>query len=128
MPSDSHKQPGLPARCDLCGREAAPAKPYTLLSRVVPGPEKTISLASPETASLTSDTKFKAHDFAVCSRCHGRKNVYLIISLALLAGWVWMAVESKGPLFPLLGLFVIFGFAIPPPRYGHEVPGLGPVN
>jgi hypothetical protein len=81
VPSDSHKQPGLPARCDLCGREAAPAKPYTLLSRVVTRPEKTISLAPPETASLTSDTKFKAHDFAVCSRCHGRKNVYLIISL-----------------------------------------------
>jgi len=117
VPSDSHKQPGLPARCDLCGREAAPAKPYTLLSRVVTRLEKTISLAPPETASLTSDTKFKAHDFAVCSRCHGRKNVYLIISLALLAGWVWMAVESKGPLFPLLGLFVIFGFAIGSGRF-----------
>jgi len=112
MPSDAQDRSPAGVRCDLCGRETPRPKDYRLLSRVVTRPEKTISLAPPETASLTSDTKFKAHDFAVCSRCHGRKNVYLIISLAMLGGWVWLAVESKDFLFPLLGLLVILGFSI----------------
>lgn len=106
------KRPAAPARCDLCGREATAAKPYALLSRVVPRPEKRISLEPTDASSLTSETKFKAHDFTVCSRCHGRKQIYLVISLVMLAGWIWLAVESKGPLFPLLGLAVILAFAI----------------
>jgi hypothetical protein len=111
MSSDLHKQPSVPARCDLCGRETPGPKAYRLLSRVVPLPDKRVSLTPAETSSLTSETKFKTHDFAVCPRCHDRKMIYLVISLAMLAGWIWLAIKSDAPLFPLLGLVVILGFS-----------------
>ncbi len=117
MPSDSHKKPAVPARCDLCGREATPAKPYTLLSRLVPRPEKRISLEPTDSSSLSSETSFRTHDFTVCSRCHGRKMVYLVVSLVMLACWVWLALRSQGPLFPLIGLVVIFAFVIGSGRF-----------
>ena len=117
MPSGAHDRSPAGVRCDLCGHETPRPKDCRLLSRVVPRPEKTISLAPPETASLTSDTKFKTHDFAVCPRCHDRKTIFLVVSLAMLAGWVWLAVESKGPGLPLIGLAVILVFAIGSGRF-----------
>jgi hypothetical protein len=117
VPLRSQKGPAAVVRCDLCGREAKPAKPYTLLSRVVPRPEKRISLEPTDSSSLSSETTFTTHDFAVCPLCHGRKTVYLVISLAMLAGWVWLALKSRGPLFPLIGLVVILAFVIGSGRF-----------
>jgi len=114
MPSDARGQSTTVGRCDLCGRETARPEAYRLLSRVVPLPPKSvsISLESTDKSSLTSETKFKTHDFSVCPRCHNRKTFYLVISLAMLAAWVLLAMKSNDPAFPLFGLVVILGFAI----------------
>ena len=50
MTSASNEKRPVPARCDLCGREAMPGKPYTLLSQVVTRPEKKVSLEPTDTA------------------------------------------------------------------------------
>jgi hypothetical protein len=112
MPSNPRDRPGVPARCDLCGRETAVAKPYTILSRVVPLPEKRSSLEPAATSFLSSETRFRTHDFGLCTRCHGRKIVYLVVALALLAGWIGLAAASKGPGLPLIGLAVILAFLL----------------
>jgi hypothetical protein len=111
MSSVSVKQPTVPGRCDLCGRVSPRMKAYRLYSRVIPLPAKKVSLEPTGVSSLTSETQLKAHDFSVCSRCHDRKTIFLIISAVMLAGWIWLALRSDSPLFPLLGFFAILGFA-----------------
>ena len=111
MSSVSLKQPTILARCDLCGRVSPRMKTYHLFSRVIPLPAKTVSLKPTGVSSLTSEAKLKTHDFAVCSRCHDRKTIFLIISVAMLAGWIWLAIRSDDPLFPILGFLAILGFA-----------------
>jgi hypothetical protein len=91
------------AVCDLCGRGAAQLKPHILFSRVIPRSEQRVSPQPAETSVLGSETGFRRHDLLVCGRCHGRKWIYLFASLAMLAGWIWLAVESRGCGPPLAG-------------------------
>ena len=110
MTSASHEKRPVPARCDLCGREAMPGKPYTLLSQVVTRPEKKVSLEPTDTAPLRSEAGFKSHDFVVCSRCHGRKFVFLGAALVMTGAWIGLAMRSKGPGPFLIGALVLVAF------------------
>lgn len=93
--------------CDLCGRDAMPGRPYTLLSQVVMRPEKKPSLEPTATASLSAEAGSKSHDFIVCSRCHGRKFVFLGAAIVMMGVWIWLALRSKGP-----GPFLIGALAL----------------
>lgn len=100
------------ARCDLCNRESDQFKSYNMFSRVIPLPDKTISLTQEGSAPLKQEIVFRARVYKVCTRCNNRKMVFLVVALAMLAGWIWLAIESDGPLFPLIGLVIIIAYAI----------------
>jgi len=110
MGSGTSGRGSVPARCDLCGREAVPGRPYTLLSQVVTRPEKKVSLEPTDTAPLRSEVGFKSHDFIVCSRCHGRKFVFLGAALVMTGVWIGLALRSKGPGPFLIGALVLVAF------------------
>jgi len=116
MHSDPTRQSKL-VRCDLCGRETGPFNSYTIFSRVVPMPNKTISLTQSRSAPLTQETGFRARAYQVCGRCNNRKMVFLVVALAMLAGWTWLAIESDSPLFPLIGLVIIISYAMVSGRF-----------
>jgi hypothetical protein len=43
--------------------------------------------------------------------------VFLVVALAMLAGWTWLAIESDSPLFPLIGLVIIISYAMVSGRF-----------
>lgn len=108
--SGAPAQPPSQERCSLCGRADPRVVPYRLLSRVVQLPEKSESFSLEKIPEPIAGTEFKAEDFTVCRRCHNRKMIFLVLSMALLAGWIWLAIESKGPGLPMLGFFALFVF------------------
>jgi hypothetical protein len=111
MPSGPKGQGPETVRCELCGRGANHPKLYTIFVRAVPIAEKDLSLTTLDTAAITQEKGFRPEDYRVCERCERRRFIFLAAALALLAGWIWMAVESDGPLFPLIGFIVILAFS-----------------
>jgi hypothetical protein len=84
--------------------------PYRLFSRVVQLPGKSESLSLEKLSKPIAVPEYQAEDFTVCRRCNNRKMLFLALSIALLAGWTWLAIESEGPGLPLLGFFALLVF------------------
>lgn len=117
MPSGPKSQVPESVRCDLCRRVAGRPKPYRIFVRDVPLADKGLDLTTLDTAAIKVTPDFRPEDYRVCERCERRRAIFLAVSLTMMAGWIWLAIESRGPLFPLAGLAIIVGFAIVSNRF-----------
>lgn len=112
MPSGAESQTSEVIRCDLCRRASAHPKLYRIFVRDVPLADKGRELTTLDTAAIKETPDFRPEDSRICENCERRRYFFLAVSLAMLAGWIWMAFESRGPGLPLIGLAVIFAYAL----------------
>ncbi len=117
MPSAPNGREPESVRCDLCRLVTDHPKLYRIFVRDVPLADKGLDFTTLDTAAIKQAHDFRPEDYRVCARCERRRAVFLGISLGMLAGWIWLAIESRSPLFPMIGLAVLFAYMLANSRF-----------